>query len=264
MRARGAGPGRGEGARRGEEISRGHAAPAGAGRLRDGGAALGVLGNGNGGPGAGTLGPASSPHRAPGHTGSGAGLGAPGKRDWLRSVPFPPPPAPALPRFTSAHLTPAPRSARAAPAPPGPALRSGAGCGPAPSALRLSPAAAPPVPPGPPATGAGAEPRTARWCPPVVPARGTGRPSAQRWLGRASGCCLSLGQHPRVLWPFLDQRAALGRALVPHKHFMVVVLSGVAFHTCPVLRLLYSLRLLLLNPECSSPVGMLMFEDAGG
>lgn len=40
-------------------------------------------------------------------------MGAPGKRDWLRSAPSSPL-APALPRLTSDHLTPAPRSSRPA------------------------------------------------------------------------------------------------------------------------------------------------------
>lgn len=105
----------------GGEISRGRAVPAGAGRLRDGGAALGVLGNGNGGPGGGdpaiSLLPAGVPRtareagrgRAPRGSATGSAPGPP-------SLP-PPRPGPASPQLTS--RCPGRTSLlRAAPAPP--------------------------------------------------------------------------------------------------------------------------------------------------
>ncbi|XP_010581035.1 PREDICTED: putative uncharacterized protein MGC34800 [Haliaeetus leucocephalus] len=168
--------------------------------------------------GAGTLGPASSPPSCPGPHGERGGVGRPGEARLapLRSLL---PPAPALPRLTSDHLAPAPRSARAAPRQP-PLLASGS-----PEERRLqrrgpchvpflAPRFSPPVPHrlcpcvrGPPAPGAGLAGRAAGAVPgwaacPAEPAGvppdcpppscritcWTGCPTPRRQLGCASDC----------------------------------------------------------------------------
>lgn len=107
-RGGGAGGGTGEG-RKSREVSRSLRERS---RLRDGGAALGVLGNGNGGPGGGDPGTSLLPAIVPRAT-RGAGRGWAPRGSVTGSAPLPPP-APALPRLTSPQLT----SPHAVPTPP--------------------------------------------------------------------------------------------------------------------------------------------------
>lgn len=225
----GRGGGKGGGGERGEEISRGRAVPAGAGRLRDGGAALGVLGNGNGGPGGGdpanSLLPAGVPRaareagrgRAPRGSATGSAPGPP-------SLP-PPRSGPASPQLTSrcpgrASLL------RAAPAPPRRWGPSGRACLGAPRLLWAVPAAAP---------GDGARPRCDRAAAkpggaeePSAP----GRPSALLDLAVRSRGFLGLS------WPGRSARSR-GRR--------VVLAPSAARRTCSAA----ACRSLLLDACCS-------------
>ncbi|KAM6343254.1 uncharacterized protein FN964_011048 [Alca torda] len=258
--------------RKSREVSR---SPRERSRLRDGGAALGVLGNGNGGPGGGDPGTSLLPAIVPRAT-RGAGRGwAP--RGSATGSALLPPPAPALPRLTSAHL-----ASRSACPPSGSPeecrlQRSAPGRVP-PLAPRFSPRTAAALPsgrlrPGVPGLRAvplapsRAGPRQvcpliAPRCPAVSPA-GQGAQLHGADLAVPLAAPVLFSQRPACLSSQRPFGPCLGRALAPHKHFVVFLLSRRAFHTCPMLFLLYALRFLVLNPNCSYPVGMLMFKDAG-